>query len=255
MADKGNLSLIEAFIRRYAEKEANMVRKKIDRDQRICGHMFDTLASIERLGLALRKKTAPSYNLFEVLNIRHLETRVHTPFLANLLSPNGSHHQGDLFYRLFIKRLFPYVKIRQKFKAGPFLRIIEEQYVSDYGRIDIVIRNYDPDNPFALIVENKIYAGDQLNQLERYYNIGKSRFRLKDEQLKIYYLTLDKSEPSHKSIDNETLIDLKAKDVLHLLGYWTDIVAWLQECLPLVQSDNVKIVIEQYLKTIQSLAK
>jgi hypothetical protein len=46
------------------------------------------------------------YNLFHILKIRHYESRVHTPFLVNLLSPKGSHAQGDLFYRVFLEQVF-----------------------------------------------------------------------------------------------------------------------------------------------------
>lgn len=67
------------------------------------------------------------------------------------------------------------------------------------GRIDIFV--YD-NKKNAIIIENKIYAGDQKNQLLRYYNYAfKNKFKFN-----IIYLTLYGDAASEDSVGNKNSI-------------------------------------------------
>src|SRR5262245_23532359 len=90
---------------------------------------------------------------------------------------------------------------------------INDDYSSS-GRIDIVI---DPVFGSPIIVENKIYAGDQENQLFRYRNHYPNAH--------ILYLTLDGSTPAASSIGN-MVID----NDFHTGSYKKDILKWLEIC-------------------------
>lgn len=42
-----------------------------------------------------------AFNVFEIINVTTDEVRLHSKFIAELLNPNGSHGQQDLFLSLF----------------------------------------------------------------------------------------------------------------------------------------------------------
>ena len=134
-----------------------------------------------------RRQEAPRYNVFQVLKIRHYEARVHTPFLVNLLSPKGSHAQGDLFYRSFVNRVLP-EEGDKLFHQWERLDVVDEQYTGD-GFIDIWIRNHAQHGRYCIIIENKVFAGDQKDQLSRYYDYARS-LGFDDSEIRLFYLTL-----------------------------------------------------------------
>ena len=65
------------------------------------------LKSIYLNGLKHEIENATDFNVFHIVkNIKTLEDETHTPFLKNLLDIKGNHMQGDLFFKLFIKKVF-----------------------------------------------------------------------------------------------------------------------------------------------------
>ena len=122
------------------------------------------------------------FNIFEILKLARNEVRTHSAFLSELLNPRGTHGLGDEFLKLFIKELnikdFDTKDVYVK--KEKFLGWISENY-EEGGYIDIFITNKD----HAIIIENKIDAGDQESQLKRYHNYGEKRF--KDNFTLIYW--------------------------------------------------------------------
>jgi len=154
--------------------------------------------------LEWNKTNAIDYNIFEILNIRHLETKTHTPFLVNLLKPNSTHGQGLLFYNLLLEQI-KFNKNSQKiekFKTSK-IEVFEEKSTANYGRIDILIQSKGNEEPFALIIENKIYASDQDMQLERYYKYCTRVLGLKDDNILLIYLSPEGNMASESSMDIE----------------------------------------------------
>ena len=76
-------------------------------------------------------------------------------------------------------------------------KYIGRQSDSEGGRIDI----YLTDGKHSIIIENKIYAGDQHHQMLRYWNYGMSQ---KGDDMEksfvLIYLTLDGCSPSKDSL-------------------------------------------------------
>lgn len=195
-----------------------------------------------------QKQYAPEYNIFNILNVNWLETKLHTPFLVNLFDPQGSHGQGVLFYNRFIEsnNLSEYFIVENEND----IEVIEEKSIPD-GRIDIYIRCLLPDKKFVIIIENKIYAADQENQLGRYYNYFNS-LGYGDSQLLIFYLK-DGSDPSFYSISKELRKELQRKKVLLSISYSNHISDWLFQCISEIEPQTLKIIISQYLNIIKSL--
>ena len=187
-----------------------------------------------------------NYNLFSILRIEGSELK-HSALIANLLDPKGSHGCGDAFLRAFFE-------IALKGTAYPFEECTLPHSYTEYytgpiagdtgGRIDILVKS----SQYGLIIENKIYAGDQDKQLIRYDNYGKETFGA-DGYLLIY-LTLFGSEASEGSTAKGS-----AKEVDYLcLSYAKDILSWLKECVQ--QADNKPLIREslnQYIQTIKQL--
>jgi len=112
------------------------------------------------------------------------------------------------------------------------------------GRIDILVKS----SRYGLIIENKIYAGDQDKQLTRYDNYGKKTFGA--DRYLLIYLTLYGYDASKESTATKS-----AEEVGYLrLSYAEDILRWLEQCVRL--ADNKPLVREslnQYIRTIKQL--
>ena len=112
-------------------------------------------------------KAPDSFNVFDAFRIQRSEL-AWSAWIAYLLNPQENHGCGDIFLKLFIKLLSVPIEINTKCaKVNP-------EFVMELGRIDILV--HDPDGKNAIIIENKIDAGDQEKQLYRYYKYAKEKF-------------------------------------------------------------------------------
>lgn len=196
------------------------------------------------------RQVASKFNLFSILKVDWKEALLHTPFLTNLLNPSGTHSQGTLFYQSFIETFFA------EEEKSTFLNIkakhlfVKDEVNTGDGQIDILISHEHADNNFVLAIENKIYSGDQDRQLERYYYSLKKRTKGK---VKLIYLTLQGESPTDESLNSILKLQLTKDRVLHLMSYKLHVVKWMETCIPLVKAPIVKVSLEQYLSTIESL--
>ncbi len=192
---------------------------------------------------------SPDYNIFEILNVRRYEEKLHTPFLCNLLNPKGSHGQGALFLDSFFEDV---LKLKYRYENISHFSIIEEK-LSDSGRIDIICSFYFDDERVGIVIENKIYAADQPNQLQRYYDYLVKNLGLREAHRKLYYLSPRKTQPTSKSMDKETAKKLRASGELTEIGYYAEIIPWLLKSLEEIQSENTKYIIQQYIQATKRL--
>ena len=212
---------------------------------------FQEVASICALGQAQqeeRNRKGENYNLFSILSIERYELK-HSALIANLLDPKGSHGCGDAFLRAFFE-----IALKERtylFEDCTLPHSYTEYYTGPIagdtgGRIDILVESKS--SHYGLIIENKIYAGDQDKQLTRYDNYGKETFGA-DGYL-LVYLTLYGCDASKESTATKS-----AEEVGYLrLSYAEDILRWLEQCVRL--ADNKPLVREslnQYIRTIKQL--
>ena len=207
-----------------------------------------SICALEQAQQEERNRKGENYNLFSILNIERYELK-HSALIANLLDPKGSHGCGDAFLKAFFE-------IALKGTAYPFESSTPPQSHTEHytgliagdtgGRIDILVESKS--SHYGLIIENKIYAGDQDKQLTRYDNYGKKTFGA--DRYLLVYLTLFGSEASEGSTAKGN-----AKEVDYLcLSYAEDILRWLEQCVRL--ADNKPLVREslnQYIRTIKQL--
>lgn len=194
---------------------------------------------------------ASRFNLFSILRIDWMERRVHTPFLTELLNPQGTHSQGALFYKEFIRTVLPNQEIFENINTK-YLYVKDEEGIKN-GYIDIFINHKDKVNPFIIIIENKILAVDQEKQLSRYYENLKRRPGIDSDRMRILYLSPIEGLPSEHSIEKELREELREKGILIIISYRDHIIKWLRCCNELVKAPKVHSSITQYLLTLESI--
>lgn len=195
-----------------------------------------------------------NYNIFYDLGFMSDEVHLHSMFLVNLLNPKGSHGQRGKFLEAFLKMLqksFSAISADNLELNITNASVEVEKYIgrqtdSEGGRIDI----YLTDGKHSIIIENKIYAGDQHLQMLRYWNYGMSQKGDDTEKsFVLIYLTLDGCSPSKDSLGE----DLKENDIV-CLSYKSDIRGWLDRCVELAsRTPLVRETINQYISTIDIL--
>ena len=179
--------------------------------------------------------TGSDFNIFKILGLSANEVRLHSSLLAELLNPLGSHGQGSRFLCAFKSMLLDKMadengyceQNRQNLRdfdiamAKVFVEygigVVSDDYMSG-GRIDIMLVD---SNNRRILIENKIYAGDQKHQMVRYHAY--------DPDATLLYLNLYGAEPTDDSKGKGTSRELCDADYL-CLSYAVDIISWLQQC-------------------------
>lgn len=145
-----------------------------------------------------KKRGNNDYNPLKAVQNPYNEVNMHSGFIYSLLDTNGEHYQDDLFLSLFLEVL----GLKEWFGSTTNAQVRKE---SNY--IDLYIFN----DTKHIIIENKINAGDQPNQIatfiETIYNNG-----VEYENIFVIFLTLHDREPnqsSRTSKDNNLLWEIK----------------------------------------------
>lgn len=145
-----------------------------------------------------KEKSGECFNTFKILGVQKNEVRLHSAFLSEILDPKAVHGLGDYFLKPFVKKV---TKIETELDTKNAEVSVEESIgaISEDGktggRFDIAIKFHNPD--YLILIENKIDAGDQISQLQRYNNYAKKNYK---DNYKILYLTVDGHNPSRLSL-------------------------------------------------------
>lgn len=121
---------------------------------------------------------APRFNLFRLVVGKGIEL-AYSALIAELLDPRGSHGQGSLLLREFLKVCCPAVLDTRDVElvaSASDVSVRTERPIYN-GRLDIALETSEAS--FLLAIENKVGAIDQEDQLKRYsewLNAKNSRF-------------------------------------------------------------------------------
>lgn len=204
--------------------------------QQLLNNIF-TIVEQDRKEFNEKIEHGEMFNIFEVLRMETDEVRTHSTFIASLLDPKGRHSCGDLFLKAFIditnchdlKLDTANASVNIEVDTGPI-----RNKGTEGGRLDILIESKGK----ALIIENKIYATDQDNQLLRYYNYAKKTYK----KHILLYLTLDGHASSTEEID------------YWCISYKDDILPWLEKCEEIAHDKpTIQCLIHQYQRLIKKL--
>jgi len=184
-------------------------------------------------------KEKEKFNIFSILRDETDEVNLHSKFIYFLINPKGTHGQGDLFLKLFLNQVFNDDQISKP------------SVYREHKNIDILIE----DENKSIILENKINAGDQHKQLERYFDVVNST----SNKIQVLYLTKTGSEPSDNSIGKlKTLKNPKfeyEKD-FYLISYSVTILNWLTDCIKEVATiPIIRETLVQYQNLIKKLTE
>lgn len=189
-------------------------------------------------------KDFDGYNIFRVLKLTNNEVKTQSRIIADLLNPTSKfHNQGKDFLNLFLKIvlndenfLLDYeVHVEYDLRKKEAL-ILDDSNV--FGRIDIFLEENNSSK--AILIENKVYAKDQKNQLERYYKFCSKKYG-DSKNFKIIYINQFGNE--YKTKDEEL------KKQIVTIGYNTEINEWLEACVEISKDENQKVIIKQLINT------
>lgn len=202
----------------------------------------------EKTQLEERRKRGENFNIFKVLGLSSSEVRLHSAFLAELLNPNGDHGLEDKFLKAFIeivigkKAIFDFDTKSAKTYVEYDIGTISEDY-KEGGRIDILIRDK---KGATIIIENKIYAGDQPWQMYRYNRYAEKHCSTNNYIL--LYLTLDDKKPSEESTGKDP------KFSYFCISYKKEILDWLAHCIGVAALfPAIRETISQYMFNLKIL--
>ncbi len=119
-------------------------------------HLLETIKVIDIQHETLIRKTGEGFNVFKLCGVDHYEN-AHSDIIAEFLNPKGSHGCGSDFFQAFCKIT------GLDFRNYENAEVIREHW-TDEGRPDMLIRA----GKNKVVIENKIYANEQQDQLRRY---------------------------------------------------------------------------------------
>ncbi|OFY91654.1 MAG: hypothetical protein A3K10_10955 [Bacteroidetes bacterium RIFCSPLOWO2_12_FULL_31_6] len=246
-----NTENITNFLSRYEKFSKSQEKNKVNYYQLNYKTLFNKYSKYKEAINEIQIKEADEFNIFKILGVAELEAKTHTPFLVNLLNPKGTHAQGILFYKCFIQSISTETNDKLLDININDFEVIAEKSISG-GFIDIFIYHKNSNNRFCIIIENKIYAGDQYQQLERYYNYAQNILKLPTDNIYLIYLK-DGNEASDYSMKKSKQSDLLKKGNLLNISYTNHILSFLNKAVIEVQSPNIKHILYQYIYTIKEL--
>jgi len=213
------------------------------RDNNIKKLLLEINSIVERYE-EIAKVTGEGYNIFQVIGVSTKEL-VHSSMIANLLNMKGSHEHGNIFFKLFLKRLIQQDFIFESFDFKSSYTVKKEVTIDNNRRIDILIES---ESGYCIAIENKIYAEDQNQQVSDYYDYLKKKYK---ENFFLLYLTLNGGEPSNDSYGED-----KEKYEKHfgVISYKQHIINWLEELLKeIVEKTLLRETIKQYIILLRRL--
>ncbi len=254
-----------------AFKKVKIMSENIQQVQSLLDSVSEIIKKHENMALL----TGEKYNVFDIIGIKNREVTLHSAMLGNLLNAKGSHGMKGKFLELFQNVLDEKVrghnenvnKIYDKSDSSEDSKdkneeilveiLYSRQFISEEecndtimeieksigkknedegGRIDLYISKGEN----AIIIENKIYAEEQYNQLIRYFNYN--------DKAAIVFLTLYGDKPNSTKDNKGNNISNK----VICLSYKEDIIKWLELCMKEVYD---KPLILYSLKQYQNLIK
>ena len=211
------------------------------------GHFF---ASINhRIELAERQQRRIDKRLATGFNVFHLiepdENKL-SDILADLLDPQGTHGQGDLFLRLLFEQL--------GLGSGAKLtkNAIVQREAPTHGilkyrrRMDVFV-----DARALLVIENKLNSLEQRDQVKDY--LAHLDTCLRGRKSRLIYLTRSGEQP--KSLSQDAIEKEQVAGRLHFWSYQGDLRDWLKECRRQCKAKRISDFLLDFMGHIDSEVK
>lgn len=204
-----------------------------------------------------RIDSGEDYSVLETA-IKGNEEMMHSSVIASLLDTRGAHGQKCRFLELFLGCLPERFKSFDASCARTACeRNIGQKTENSGGRVDICIENSSGQ---MIIIENKIFAGDQEHQILRYVEFLRGRLldvpagRLRNRggvKFPVLYLTPDGHSPSDDSTQADGM-QCKCGEDYVCISYKDVIVPWLDKCINEMED---KPHLKEHLTTYRDIIK
>lgn len=120
---------------------------------------------------------------------------------------------------------------------------VEREKAFSDGRMDLFFSCNVKDKKYVIIIENKIFARDQYEQIDRYIEFAK---QCSADIKKVFYLTLMGNAPSEDSASN--------LDKVNLISYYNEILSWIENCIKIsAREPALREVLIQYADLLEKI--
>ena len=192
------------------------------------------------------EKSENSFNIFKILQIESDEVRLHSRILKSLIELNTYGFISSIPTNYWNKKSKP---------TDGFLRVSLEVPCSSLlegtndGRIDIIVEFEN----LLIIIENKIYASDQNQQLVKYHEYGKRS----GKDFLLLYLTPSGKKPTDVSISQANSNEGLQPEEYQLISYKKEILNWLETFSKELELKNefkgIHEITRQYIQTLKNI--
>jgi len=213
------------------------------------------LSVVDETKKEIDRLVAPDFSLFSILWVD--EVRL-SNMIARLLDPSASHGQGRKFLDAFLDTL---ESIQSGGRIGQFqqawhdssrIKVEIEQSTNmieaSQRRMDILVHG----NNYGLMIENKPWAVDQMDQMSDYGKYLEARFT---ERYIMIYLSGDGTPPNNAGFTKEgkaEFDELMRNGNILLMAFRPHLTCWLQRCLELTEADRVRWIIKDFITYLES---
>ena len=181
----------------------------------------------------LRQEAGSAFSIFDW--IKRSEHGL-SAIIRDLLDPNGSHGQQEIFLQLAVKQLFDLPPDMALDNLTP-CTVVAEQRTYEGRRIDLLI---DFGSQAGIGIENKPWADEGNKQLEAYAEYLCKRYKGKSYSL----IFLHGQEAEAKSLPDEIKKKLEPERRFQMIPYSSpsgrSLHSWLVRCAEVCQADKVR---------------
>jgi len=196
--------------------------------------LLHQVAIINKKNEEILDATGGRFNIFQICGVNHYEN-THSAILAEFLNPNGSHGLSSKLLDCFFDTLGELFIIQNFNSEKSRVRV---EHSTEEGRIDILIED---NRKNVIIIENKIYANDQPEQLKRYNRYAQKNYK----EYQIFYLTLFGEKATKQSGEGVNYLPISHKE---------HIINWLEKCVAIASRyPIVRETIIQYINHLKQL--
>ena len=171
--------------------------------------LFTSVSALRERQQQQKSKGLNDYCLLaSVLGVND-EVRLHTRFIYSLLNPRGGHYQGTKFLELFLR------EIGKATEGEKWLNLdnvtVEKEVCPAHpqSQIDLLIH----DGKRFIVIENKLNAIDQKQQVQRYIEAVQAAYAPAPEDILFIYLSKGRERPSGTGLGDLRLSGSKLADV------------------------------------------
>lgn len=188
------------------------------------------------------KGLTTDFNIFKSIGSTSDEVNIHSKFIFAIL-------KDRLYGKKFLFEFLKYVEIDlPSYEVIEKTTIYKEHKIFE-GRLDLII-NFETTNrdKFIIVIENKIYADDQKDQINTYIkHLEKEEKEACYSTTKMIYLTLDGREPSSEVSQGDP-------EKIICISYKNEIIQWIDDCIKIVALEpKIREVLVQYKAVLLEL--